>query len=61
MRLILNNTFYKPDMAVRKTSPLAAIASPTNFLVTTPDTLTGSRMRNEFVKRNEYSTNAKHR
>lgn len=46
-------------MAVRKTRPLAAIANPTNFLVTTPVTLTGRRMRNELVKRNEYSTNAK--
>lgn len=48
-------------MAVKKTSPLAAIARPTNFLVTTPDTLTGKIMRSEFVKRNEYNINAKPR
>jgi len=46
-------------MAVRNTRPLAAIANPRNFLVTTPVTLTGRRMRNELVRRNEYSTNAK--
>lgn len=46
-------------MAVRKTSPLAAIAIPTNFLVTTPVILTGKRMRIEFVRRNEYNKNAK--
>lgn len=48
-------------MAVRKTNPLAAIAKPTNFLVATPVTLTGKSRRNEFVKRNEYNTNAKPR
>lgn len=45
-------------MAVKKTSPLAAIASTTNFFVTTPATLTGRRMRREFVSRKEYNTNA---
>lgn len=57
----LNYSFYIPDIAVKKTNPLAAIASPTNFLVTNPVTVTGRRIRNEFVKRNEYNTNAKPR